>query len=107
VDEPHVEGAPTDDQKNRLEGFLAELMLISRRYRILLNDPGEGVELLDLSTQHVIGLGLDWFTASSDETRITGYVPTDSILDGVWPVDGPDGVTEQRHVQNVFPRRDP
>ena len=101
-----IEGAPTDDQKERLEEFLAELMLISRKYQLLLKGNGEMVEFFDLVRQSTIGFGLEWFTAVGDDLKVTGYIPADSILDGVWPVDGPDGMAEQRHLWRVNPRRE-
>ncbi len=104
MDELHVEGQPQDDQKERLENFLSELMLISRRYRILLRDNDECTQLLDMNTGNLIGLGLAWFTGE-DPHHILSYVPVDSILDGTWLVEGPDGPIEQRTLQNVFPRR--
>jgi hypothetical protein len=107
MDELDVEAAPVDSQKERLESFVTELMLITRKYRILLNDRGETVEILDMDSGTLIGLGLAVFTAPDDDHRVICYVPADSILDGVWPVEGPDGPVEQRHVQNVFPLRDP
>lgn len=103
----HLEGHPSDDQKERLEDFLTELMCITRKYGILLMDGEETVELLDLQSGTYLGIGLAFFTAPRDAARIVGYVPSDSILDGTWLVDGVDGPIEQRLVQNVFPVRDP
>lgn len=99
-----VESTPTDDQKERLENFLTELMLLSRKYRILLMDEAETVEILDVPSQHVIGVGLGWFI---DDGRVKEYVPVDSILDGAWPMEVGDAVTEQRFLQNVYPHREP
>lgn len=104
--EPILEGAPTDDQKERLEDFLTELTLLVRKYRIVLLDVDSGVEIHDLNSEHLIGLGLSCWTAPGDRRRVREYTPVDSILDGVWPVDTPTGHTEQRHVGNVFPLRD-
>ncbi len=98
-------GVPTDGQKDRLEDFLTELMLLTRKYRILLCDLSETLEILDMPTGDVIGLGLAHFIAPDDETVVRGYVPVDSILDGAWPVEGPEGPVEQRAIQNVYPLR--
>lgn len=104
--EPLLEGAPTDDQKERLESFLVELMLLSRKYQILLHDREETAELLDIRTGRLIGMGLAWFTAPDDDCKVLDYVPVDSILDGTWLMDVDEGFVEQRHVQNVFPVRE-
>lgn len=104
-DSLHLEGAPTDDQKDRLENFLSELMFSVRRWGICFLDPDEVLQFVDMSTGNTVGIGLTMFTAPGDDTRITGYLPADSILDGAWLVDGPDGPVEQRLVQNVFPLR--
>ena len=106
VDEIEVEGHPDDDQKNRLEDFLSELMLLVRRYRILPLDPDAELRLLDMVSGNLIGLGLVVFTAPGNDHLVTGLLPADSILDGDWLMDGPTGAVEQRHVQNVFPLRD-
>lgn len=102
---PAVEAAPEDDQKNRLEEFLAELMLMTRKYMILLCDGHETLEFVDLRNGNLIGVGLVGFTDRSDPDRIMSYVPADSILDGVWLVDTADGPREQHLVGPVFPRQ--
>lgn len=100
-----LEGAPGDDQKERLEDFLSELMLLTRKYRILLADEHETLQILDMPTGNLIGLGLVNWTAPSDDLRVLAYEPADSILDGTWLVDTPDGPVEQGTVGNVFPMR--
>ncbi len=100
-----VEGAPDDDQKERLEDFLFELMLVCKRHGVHLIDADAAVELIDSGRGTIIGLGL--FADVDAEDCLKRYLPHHSILDGVWPVDSPDGVTEQRFVQNTYPRRDP
>lgn len=101
-----LEGQPDDDQKDRLEHFLAELMLITRMYRILLIDGHETLEFHDLRSGHLIGVGLVGFTKPANPNQILMYVPADSILDGAWEVDTDDGPVEQHKVTHVFPRRD-
>lgn len=103
----HLEGAPTDDQKERLEDFLSELMLLSRKYKILLSDEHETTQLLDVRTMTLIGLGLVFWTAPGEPRRVVSYTPADSILDGTWLVDTEDGPLEQQQVMNVFPQREP
>lgn len=94
-----VEGVPTDDQKDRLEDFLAELRFITGKYQILLVDSDDSVQIRDVTTGHLIGLGL---------VRLAGaYLPVDSILDGAWMVDSVNGPVEQHRVMNVYPRREP
>lgn len=101
-----VEGCPTDGQKERLRDFLTELKLLTRRYKILLVDQDETVQLLDLSARgHLIGVGIVAFTVPGDDARIIDYEASDSILDGTWLVDTADGPVEQHTVMNVFPSR--
>lgn len=85
--ELRLEGAPDDDQRRRLEDFLTELKLISRRYGILLHDVEESTRIVDISTGHTIGVGLAYFTAPGNDQRVIEYIPVDSILDGAWPLD--------------------
>jgi hypothetical protein len=100
-----LEGQPTDDQKHRLEDWLAELKIICRRHRILLDtDQGEA-RLVDLVRGTTIGIGVTYLTAErAGRVRITGYDCTGSILDGVWLVDTPSGPREQRDVGRVWPQ---
>lgn len=101
-----VEGRPTDGQKERLRDFLTELKLLTRRYKILLIDQDESVQLLDLSVGgHLVGVGIVAFTVPGDDARIIDYEAADSINDGAWLVDTADGPMEQRAVMNVFPAR--
>lgn len=100
-----LEGQPDDDQKDRLEGFLTELMLITRKYRIGLIDDAETLEMRDLRNGNLIGLGLVEFTDRIDPRKVLRYLPADSILDGVWNIDTDDGPVEQHQVTNVFPLR--
>jgi hypothetical protein len=84
----HLEGAPDDDQTQRLEDFLSELMLIARKYQILLLDPEEDVQFIDLRTHHLIGLGLMFFTPRYRSDTVVAAMAVNSILDGAWPRDG-------------------
>ncbi len=102
----HLEGAPTDDQKERLEDYLTELTLLARKYRMMLLDPDHAVEIHDLDSGRVVGLGIAVFTQHTNPRKVGSYVPVDSILDGVWPVDTPYGIADQWTVQNIFPLRD-
>lgn len=104
----HVEGNPTDEQKHRLEDWLTELMIICRKHRIVLMDTGpdcEGVQLVDIDARSVIGIGLTHLSRErGGRVRLTGYDCTDSILDGTWPVDTPDGPADQREAGHVWPQ---
>lgn len=80
------ETSPDSDQKARLEAFLAELMFITRKYRLLLNDRDESVEIIDMVNGRLLSLGLEPFTAAGNDAKVIGYVPVDSILDGAWLV---------------------
>jgi len=100
--EMRLEGDPTPEQKVRLAGFLDELMLISRKYRIVLDGYVEdGPALLDLDRNTVIGVGLLYLVDEYRGNKVTSYDAEDSILDGVWPVDGPDGPIEQKDLPGV------
>lgn len=109
-DELRPEGAPTDDQMNRLEDLLTELFHLTRKYQILLHDPDDGLRFVDLPNGTTVGIGLTYHTKIHTQTGIkgllVGYHATDSILDGAWPVDGPQGPVEQRTIRPPFPRRD-
>ncbi len=107
MDELHLEGTPTDDQKERLENFLTELKHVMGRWGICLLDPELQTMFIDMPSGNLVGMGLVLFsTPGPDGQRISHYLPEDSILDGDWLVDGPEGPIEQRKVQNVFPRHD-
>lgn len=101
-----LEGHPADEQKHRLEDFLSELMLISRKYGILLVDHHETLQFLDLRNRsRLIGMGLVGFTDAIAPDKVLLYLPADSILDGAWEVDTDMGSVEQHTVMNVFPWR--
>lgn len=101
-----LEGHPTDGQKDRLEGFLTELMLIGRKYGIVVVDEHETLEFIDVFHDTLVGVGLVPFTAPGDVTgAVTAYLAADSILDGAWLVDTDHGPVEQHQVMNVFPER--
>ena len=95
---------PTDDQKHRLRDWLIELAIISQKYGIHWSETDLGLIIRDQLTGTIIGSGLELFTAIKDGVdRIIAIEISDSILDGVWLVDGPDGPVEQRADRSVFP----
>lgn len=100
-----LEGTPVDDQKERLEDFFTELMLLTRKYQILLSDEHETVQIIDMPSGNLVGVGITYWTAVDDDRKVIEYTPADSILDGVWLVDTVDGPQEQHQVGSVFPRR--
>lgn len=101
-----IEGAPCDEQKMRLEDWLTQLTIICRAYGILLDTEDGETRIVDLHTQRIIGMGLTYHQVlRADREYISHYLATDSILDGVWPVDTPDGVTDQRNLGSPWPRR--
>lgn len=106
MDKPEfgVEGNPDSDQKNRLEDFLSELKIVCRTYGILLDTEDGDTRLVDMTTGRIIGMGLTYLVAQrGGRTRITAYDVTDSILDGTWPVDTPQGSVDQRVAGTVWP----
>jgi hypothetical protein len=98
-----MEGHPSDEQKNRLEDWLTELMLISRKYRIVATCESGDIRLIDVNTDTVIELGI--LPLLDTDGRVTAMDCTGSILDGVWLVDTPTGAAEQRSVGPVWPHR--
>lgn len=97
-----VESTPTDDQKERLEDFLTELGLITRKYRIYLRSTSESLLIVDAERDTVLGVDLVmWLNGG----HFHAYDIEDSILDGIWMIDTPDGPQEQRVAGVVWPRR--
>lgn len=102
-----LEGHPSDDQKERLEDWLSELMLICRRYGLVLDTDDADTRVVDVWSNTVIGVGLQYIVADDrDQPKIHSYDCAGSILDGAWLVDTPEGPQEQRAVSSPFPHRD-
>lgn len=99
-----LESEPTDEQKHRLEDWLTELKIICRRHRILLDTEDDWVHLIDMDREKTIGIGLTYLSAErGGRPQITAYDCTGSILDGVWLVESPEGLREQRALGSVWP----
>lgn len=98
-----LEGNPSDEQKSRLEDWLVELKFICRNYQLLLDTDEGDVRIVDLLSNTTIGIGLT--SLLNDDGLITDYDCTGSILDGVWLVEGPAGLVEQRSIAPVWTRR--
>ncbi len=103
-----MEGNPTEAQKSRLQDFLVELMLLCRQYNLLLDTYDADTRVIDLGTNTIVGIGLDYIVLEVDgEQIITNYECDGSILDGVWLVDTDSGPREQRELGRAHPRREP
>lgn len=102
-----LESRPSPEQRQRLEDWLTELLMISRRYRIVLfQDTGRDLQFIDTDRDTLIGLDLELIRTV--DGRISEYLPADSILDGVWFVDSDAGPVEQRTLGSLLPvREDP
>lgn len=99
-----LESAPTDDQKHRLQDWLTELNIICRRYRLVLDTDDGETRLIDIDTATTIGIGVSYqLDERNGRTVVASYDCTGSILDGVWLIDSPEGVREQRDLGPVFP----
>jgi len=102
-----LEGAPTQEQRDRLEDVLYERTGLSRRYGLLIDtyvDDGVPV-VVDLQTDTVVGLDLRYFVDPKDQSVVTTYTCEDSILDGVWVVDSPHGPVEQGELNGSYELR--
>ncbi len=77
--------------------------MICRSYQLLLDTDDGETHIVDLLNGNTIGIGLTYLI--DEDNRITGYDCTGSILDGVWLVDSPQGLTEQRELGSMWPRR--
>lgn len=100
-----LEERPSHEQRGRLIDFLSELMLISRRYGMVIDSyvDVETPVVRDTRTGTVVGLHLAYFVAPDNHEQVTAYdCEGGSILDGVWLVQTPDGLKEQRHVDGSW-----
>jgi hypothetical protein len=91
-----VESNPSFSQRQRLQRFLFELAQLSRRYQLRLDTLDHEVQFIDITSETVVGLDLHADTEESGVLK--GYNIGDSILDGVWLVDTPNGPVEQREL---------
>jgi hypothetical protein len=96
-----LENRPTPAQQEALEDFLNELMLISRKYGMLIDSYGdfETPVIRDVAKGTIVGLHLAYFVDPHEPSTILSYDCSGaSILDGVWLVDTSDGPKELRDV---------
>lgn len=100
-----LEGAPTDEQKERLDNWLSELKIICRQYGLLLDTDDGDTRIVDLYAHTIIGVGLTYLTTGNSHDTITAYDCSGSILDGSWLIDTRAGPIEQRLLGPVFPHR--
>lgn len=96
-----LEGNPTRAQQRRLDDFLSELMLISRKYQLVI-DSYVGYEVpvvRDVESGTVVGLQLAYHVDVQHPTHVVSYdFAGGSILDGVWLVDTPQGPVALREL---------
>lgn len=93
-----LESQPTEEQRTRLQDFLAEVMLASRRYGMVIDrhDATVAPTIVDIAADTIVGLDLKYVVNA--DGKIVSYDCDDSILDGVWPVERGDGsLVEQRY----------
>lgn len=106
----NIETNPRPEQRRRLEDFIVELSIISRRYNMLLRTESSEIVVTDMITEKVVAIDVFWMFENPQETGAKkyrgAYLVSDSILDGVWEVDTPDGAREARQVGEVREERD-
>lgn len=97
-----LEITPTDDQKQRLDLWLRDLLSICRRYRLALHTEDDDMRIIDLDRGTTIGLGVTYMleTTTDGSDVVTSYICTDSIHDGIWLVAHDGDLVEQRHVDH-------
>lgn len=96
-----LESGPTPDQQERLEDFLNELTMLSRKYGMILDAYGDldPPVVRDVHTGTIVGLQVTYFVDPLEPEKIIAYDCLGaSILDGVWLVDTPNGPRELREV---------
>jgi len=92
-----------------LENWLVELYILCRSYGLLIEVENGEFRVVDLERGGgtVIGIGLDHVVEeTSNGPAVRSFLVNDSILDGLWPVDTPDGIRDQREVQSVHRQHD-
>lgn len=99
-----VEVNPTREQRKRLDDWLSELAIISRKYELLIDTSCGDTMIVDLHSCTIVGVDLGYVLNSKE--HITGYELADSILDGVWMVRTGDGMVETRTVESVLEQRE-
>lgn len=95
-----LESRPSAEQKQRLQDFLLEMLVLSRRYGMLVTqDPNTGnTVVVDTDNETVVGIDFFFATDAKNDHRVLMYTCESSILDGVWVVESDDGSwTQQRY----------
>jgi hypothetical protein len=93
---------PNDAQKYRLMTFLLELKELCETRGLLLVPWGGDIGFYDLQAKTMVGVGLHYILDDLDPSNATVHSleSLDSILDGVWLVDGPDGKPTPQYLLN-------
>lgn len=81
IENAPVEGRVTAEQVTRLQDWLTELLVISRRHGIAVHSIAGELQFIDCRRKTLIGMDL---MARIEGERLAEYIPCDSILDGVW-----------------------
>lgn len=95
-----MESRPSDDQRERLQDFLVEVMALSRKYGMVIatEQNGEPPVVFDTKNDTIVGIGFGYVLDEERQNVVTEYWCEDSILDGVWIVEREDGtLVEQRY----------
>ncbi len=97
--EAHLEDRPSVDQRQRLTRWLADLRVICGQHQVVLDTDGDETRIIDTRSGSVIGVGLMTLLDDVHHPPAVASVECDgSILDGVWLVNTPAGLQEQRFV---------
>lgn len=99
-----LESSPTQEQRLRLEDWLTELLIICRRYDIMVDTLGPQVAIIDLLAGTTIGVELQFLLGGAG--KVSSCEVVDSILDGVWLIDVDGAQVEQRSVGSIYPSRE-
>jgi hypothetical protein len=91
-----LEGHPTPAQRRRLGRWLADLRVVCDNHHLILDTDGSEFRIIDLERDTVIGVGLAYLL--DERGHITALDCDGSVLDGVWLVDTPEGLREQREI---------
>jgi hypothetical protein len=101
-----LEAQPTEDQRERLQDFLVEVMALSRKYGMVIasDKSGEPPVVIDIHSDSIVGIDFFYVVDEQRNNLVTEYWCEDSILDGVWIVEEADGsLTEQRYWRSGAP----
>lgn len=100
-----LESRPSEDQRERLQDFLIEVMALSRKYGMVIATELEGSPpvVFDVHADTIVGIDFGYVVDEDKNNKVVAYQCADSILDGVWIVEQDDGSL----VQQRYWKRDP